>query len=60
MKTNKDPIICKQKNGSYFVIDWFKGEAIKQVYYGYSKKDCLRYFKKYFEAKADFIEKINN
>jgi hypothetical protein len=59
MKSNKNPIIYKQKNGSYFVIDWFRGEAIKQVYYGYSKKDCLRYFKKYFEAKTDFIIKIN-
>ena len=48
MKSNKNPIIYKQKNGSYFVIDWFRGEAIKQVYYGYKKKRLFKIFQKIF------------
>jgi|TARA_R100000084_G_C4606280_1_gene125755 hypothetical protein len=51
MKTNINPIIYKQKNGSYFVIDWYKSQAIKKVYYGYSKKEAIKNFKNYYDNK---------
>lgn len=39
--------IEKQNNGSLLISDIVNNQYIKQVYYGYSKKDAMRLFKKY-------------
>lgn len=36
--------ITKQHNGSYIVEDIFKGQYLKRVYYGYTKKQALNKF----------------
>tara|TARA_R100000664_G_scaffold14069_1_gene22175 strand:+ start:417 stop:584 length:168 start_codon:yes stop_codon:yes gene_type:complete len=53
MKTNINPIIYKQKNGSYLVIDWYKDQTYKQVYYGYTKRQAIRHFKNYYNKENE-------
>ena len=42
-------IINKNHNGSVLITDIINNQYIKQIYYGYTKKECVRKFKIYIK-----------
>jgi len=40
----------KQHNGSYLFTAVIDGQLVKQVYYGYTLKDCKQQFRQYLEG----------